>query len=131
MLNYGSLFSLMESAPKLLTDTYGRVSHPYDWLLGVFQWTIGLAIFFCGIVGLEGASLVLLSKVSPARFFRIGTVTTFLACGARIAANLQIVFVDLSHKLINTDIVDSILIPLLLASFVVAYLVKQHFFFLM
>jgi len=45
--------------------------------------------------------------------------------------DLQVFMIELSHKLINTDIVSSLVIPLLLTCFFVGYFVKKHFFFLM
>jgi hypothetical protein len=56
---------------------------------------------------------------------------TFASLAARVLGDIQILFVGLSHRLINTDIVNSLVIPLLAASIVAYYIVKKHFFFLM
>ena len=41
-----------------------------------------------------------------------------------------IVIVGLSHQLINTDIINSVVLPLVAACIVAIYIVKKHFFFL-
>ena len=135
MINYGSIASLAIEVPELFKNTVGRPNHPYDWRLGVFQYLVGLAIVFCGLIALEGASLSLASKTSPANirsvFINVGTITTFLGFVARLIADAQIVFVDLSHKVINTDIVNSLVVPSLLMCFLLSYVINRHFFFLM
>ena len=135
MINWVSLFSLAAQAPELLTNTSGRITHPYDWKLGRIQYVVGLTITFVGLVSLEGAALSLLSKVSPPRLRSVvlnsGTIVVFLGLIVRILGDLQIFMIELSHKLIYTCIVNSLVIPLLLACFFVGYFVKKHFFFLM
>lgn len=112
----------------------GSPSTRYDWKLGIFQYTFGLAITFVGLTAVDGSNLSLLSKMSPQRlrglFLNIGTITTFLSLFARLSAD-AVVMVDLSHKLINTDIVNALVIPLFLVCFVPIYLVKKHYFFLL
>jgi hypothetical protein len=135
MINWVSIYTLAHHVSGLLVDIAGMPSHPYDWKVGVFQYTIGLVFVFVGLVSLEGAILSLLSKISPANSrsvaMNVGTLVTILGLGARLLADLNILVVDLSHKLINVDIVNSLLIPLLLGSFVLSFFVKKHFFFLM
>jgi hypothetical protein len=134
MLNWESLFSLIYRVPALLTDLEGREEQRYDWRLGLFQYTIGLSIVFAGLVSLQSASLALLSKTSPMlRSFMLnfGTITTFLFLGARFAADTQIIMVDLSHKLINTDLVNSLAIPLLICCVILMHVVKKRYFSLM
>jgi hypothetical protein len=135
MVNWESLFSVATRAPQLFADTNGRPSHPYDWKIGVLQYTIGLTIVFTGMTALEGASLSLLSKVSPVNtrsiIINVGTMATFLGQAARLMGDFQIVMIDLSHMVINTDIVNSLVLPLIVACFLLTYLVNKHFFFLM
>lgn len=135
MINWEKLFSLATRIPELLSDLPGRENQRYDWKVGVFQYVIGLTTVFVGLVAVESANLSLLSKVSPVRFksvfLHVGTLATLLSLIARLAADLQIFMVDLSHKLINTDIVNALVIPLFLASFAIAYFVRRHYFFLM
>ena len=134
MVNWKSLFSLMSRAPNLLTDTNGHLYH-YDWELGVYQYSFGLLIVLIGLTALEGSSLSLLSKCSPVHarsiFVHVGTIATFVGLVARSLGDFQIVMVDLSHKLINTDIVNALVVPLLFGTLVIAYVVNKHFFFLM
>lgn len=121
----------------LLTDTEDADNDPqqYDWKFGLPQYVCGLIVTFVGLTALDGANLSMLSKVSPQRLrsavINIGTITTVLTLAARLAADLQILMVDLSHKLINTDIVNSLVIPLVLACLVLVFVVKQHYFFLL
>jgi len=135
MINYGSIASLAREVPELFANTLGMPSHPYDWRLGVIQYSVGLTIVFFGLIALNGASLSLLSKTSPVNnrsvFSSVGTITTLLGFAARLMADGQILFFDLSHRVINTDIVNSLVLPLLVVCFLLSYVVNKHFFFLM
>lgn len=135
MINFGSIASMLTHAAELFANTQGRPSHPYDARLGVVQYTLGLTAVSIGLVALDGASFSLLSKASPANIRSIygqsSTVATFLALFTRVLANTQILVFDLSHRTINTDIVNSLIVPLLVVCFVLAYVVNKHFFFLM
>lgn len=129
------MFSLAKRRQNLFADVDGGLNHPYDWKVGVFQYIIGLTIVFVGLVSIEGAALSLVSKLSPVNtrslIVNVGTTATFLGLAARIMGNFQIVAVDLSHKLINVDIVNSLVVPLLLASLLLRYFIGKKFFFLM
>jgi len=135
MINFSSIASLATHALELFANTEGRPSHPYDNRLGVVQYTVGLTIASLGLMALDGASLSLLSKTSPASirsiFVQSSTIATFLSFIARLMADGQILVFDLSHRLINTDIVNSLIMPTLFFCFALAYLVNKHFFFLM
>lgn len=134
MVNWLSMFNLAARVPNLLMDTQGRMPQIYDWGLGRFQFVIGLSVAFLAVIAVDGANLSLLSKVSPQRLrsivINIGTIVSFLSLTARLMADFQILMVDLSHKLINTDIVNALVIPLILMCFVFIYFVKKHYFFL-
>jgi hypothetical protein len=137
-INWESLFSIVLLRENLFADVSDRTTHPYDGNFGVWQYVVGGTIALVGLVALEGAALALFSKVSPipssARSMMVlqaGTMVTFLGLATRIVGNLQIVAIDLSHKLINTDIVNSLVIPLILACLVLRYLVIKHYFYLM
>lgn len=134
MLNWAALFSLISRAADLL-ETVSHQSLSYDWKFGVLQYIIGLVIVFAGISSLEGASLALLSKCSPINarsvFMHTGTFATLLTMFARLLGDLQIVMVDLSHTLVNADIVNALVIPLLFGCLVVTYVINKYFFFLM
>jgi hypothetical protein len=134
MINWLSLFSLAAKFPILLDQSNSRHNHPYDWRFGPIQFVCGLTSIFVGLVALEGATLSLLSKVSPPRLrsvvINVGTIATFLGLVARLLGDSQILMVGLSNRLINMDIINSLAVPLLLASCVAAFLLKRHFFFL-
>ena len=61
----------------------------------------------------------------------IGTVTFFISCAARILADVQVFCLTLSDRLIDSDLVNSLVIPLLIGALIVRYVVKRDFFFLM
>lgn len=136
MFNWVSAFSLASRFPSLLSDMDERQHHhPYDWRLGVIQYVAGFTMVFVGLTAMGGASLSLLSKVSPAHLrsvvIQVATLTTFLTMAARLAADVQVLMIGLSHKLINADIVNALAVPLFLISFVVAIVVKRNYFFLL
>jgi hypothetical protein len=134
MINWVSLFSLATKVPILLDESNSRHNHPYDWRFGSIQFVVGMTTIFVGLVALEGATLSLLSKVSPPRLrsvvINVGTIATFLGLTARLLGDTQILMVGLSHRLINVDIINSLAVPLLVASFIFFYFLKRQFFFL-
>lgn len=118
MINYESMFSLVRRAPKLLsnvetfmTSETPTTQQPYDWKFGVIQYVVGLTITFVGLISMEGAALSLLSKLAPLRLrsivINLGTISVFLCFTARILGDAQILFVGVSHRLINTDMVNA------------------------
>jgi hypothetical protein len=135
MFNWVSMFSLASRFPSLLLDTAGRQHHDYDWNVGMVQYLVGFTLAFAGLTSLEGATLSMLSKISPPHLrsvvINVGTLASVLTMAARLLADVQLTMVGLSHKLINTDIVNSLVVPLFLASFVVIYFVRQNYFFLL
>lgn len=98
--------------PNLLSETEEQSSsHPYDWKVGIFQFCIGLPIAFMGLIAMQGSALSILSKLSPPRFRGVavhtGTMVVFVQFVAFLIADLQLFFVALSHRLINTDILNA------------------------
>lgn len=89
---------------------------------------------FVGIVSAEGAALSLLSKTSPPHLksvvWNMGTITVFVGLFGRCVADFHIFAVEMSNKLINIDIVNSLVIPLLIGVFVCRHLVRKKYFFL-
>ena len=132
MINWQSMFALAQLFPSLLSDTPGRLSHPYDGKLGVLQYVIGLILVYASFVALEGATLSLLSKLSPINvrsiIINVGTVSTFTCLIARILGDAHIIAIDVSHKLINADLVNALVVPLMLLSIWISYLIKKNFF---
>lgn len=135
MVNWGSVFAMVVNLKILFTETKDMRHHYYDWLLGIPQYIIGFIVTFAGLKALEGASRSLLSKVSPPNLrnmmTNVGTVVTLVGLVAQFLANFQIVAVGLSHRVINTDIVNSLVMPLLIGWIVAYYFVRKHYFFLM
>ena len=135
MVNWGSLFAMATNLSILFNEAKGARRHHYDWLLGIPQYVVGFLFTFAGLKALDGASRSLLSKVSPPNLknimMNVGTIVTLAGLVAQFLANFQIVAVCLSHRVINTDIVNSLVIPLLVGSIVAYYLVRKHYFFLM
>lgn len=135
MFNWSTMVSLVSKNILHMVDNTPPVNHPYDWRLGVFQYTTGLTMAFVGLIALEGAAYSLLSKCSPlnARSAAIhtGTLAALLTIVARLVGDAEIVMVDLSHRWINADIVNALAMPLLFGCMIMTYIVNKHFFFLM
>jgi hypothetical protein len=138
MVNWGSVFALIPKVRKLFQESEAERHHQYDWFVGVFQYPIGFTLCFAALHSLEIASRSLLGKVSPVssggRSWNndfVFVVVTFVRLFAQLFANCQITMVVLSHRVINTDIVNALIIPMLIAGIVAAFFVRKHFFFLM
>lgn len=138
MINYGSFLELALQIKELMSETEDKQrGSQYDWLVGIIQYFVGFSVTFFGLTALDSAALSLLSKVSPPRLrtssasLQLGTIVTFVTLLARVIADLQILMIGLSHRLINTDLVNSLVLPLLVGCFVIGHFVRKHFFFLM
>lgn len=135
MVNWGSVFAMVGNLKNILTVTLDSRVHHYDWLLGIPQYLVGFIVSFVGIKALHGASASLLSKVSPPHMGHVttslGTIVTFSGLIAQSLANFQIVAVGVSHRVITTDTVNSLVFPVLIGCIVAYYFVKMHYFFMM
>ena len=135
MVNWQSMFAMAELLPSVFALTDGRPRHLYDWKLGIFQYVIGLILVYSCLVALEGSSLSLLSKLSPSNtrslIVNVGSMATFLGLIARFLGDFQIVMIDLSDMIISMDIVNALVVPLILACFLLSYLIRKHFFILL
>ena len=137
MINFGSILTLAYQISDLFAETEKQRDRKYDWLLGIVQYFVGFTVTFLGLTAIDGATLSLLSKVSPPRIrsssvaLQLGTIVSFVSLAAKVLANLQILVIGLSHRVINTDMVNSLVIPLLIVCIIVAHFVRKHFFFLM
>ena len=111
LINWTSCFSLAQRVPNLLTESQNNQhTNTYDWSFGVFQYLFGVTVTYAGLVAVESATLSLLSKLSPLRHsvvLNLGTVVVVIGFLARIVADLQLLSVVLSHRLINTDIINT------------------------
>ena len=101
----------------------------------MIQYCVGLPVAFMGFVAMNGSALSILSKLSPPKFRGVGvntsTIVVFVGFIARLIGDFQLFCVGLSHRLINTDIINAAAIPLMLAAFAVLLIVKRYFFYLM
>eukprot|EP00934_Nitzschia_sp_Nitz4_P002918 Nitzschia sp. Nitz4//scaffold9_size221794//76701//80874//NITZ4_001339-RA/size221794-snap-gene-0.181-mRNA-1//-1//CDS//3329560980//2908//frame0 len=135
MVNWGSVFAMVANLKLLFTETLQNREHVYDWLLGIPQYVIGFFVSFTSLKALEGSSRSLLSKVSPPYskhiLTNLGTMATFGGLLAQFLANIQILGVGVSHRVINADIVNSIVVALLMGCLVSHFFIRKHFFFLM
>jgi len=134
MFNYVSFINLMIHIRSIFVKTTEKAYHPYDWIFGTVQYLCGLLISFVGITSLEPCVLSLMSKSLPSKSKSIavngGSILTILSLTARVLGDMHILIVGLSHRLINTDILNSLVMPLLLACLVAGYVVQRNFFFL-
>jgi hypothetical protein len=137
MVNWGSLFDLIPNLRKLFEENQAERHHHYDWLLGVGQYVVGGTMSFGALRAIDIASRSLLSKMSPPSPKRprnqnhVCILVTFVGLFSQFVANSQILMVVLSHRVINTDIVNALIIPILIACSVAYYFVRKHYFFLM
>ena len=135
MVNWGSLFALIPNIKNLFKENGSNRRHHYDWMLGVGQYIVGFIITFTALRALGIASRSLLSKVSPPNLqnvvINLGTIVTFLTLFSQMFANVYISSIVLSHREINIDILNSLLTPSLIATLLMCYLVRKHYFFLM
>ncbi len=135
MLNWGSLFALIPNIKNLLKEDRSNRHHHYDWMLGVGQYIVGFIITFTALRALGIGSRSLLSKVSPPKMnnviVNLGTIVTFISLFSQLFANFYISSIVLSHREINTDILNSLLMPSLIAAFLMYHLARKHYFFLM
>lgn len=133
--NWVSIVYLATRYSKLLEEVEQGPGHDYDWNLGIAQFIIGLCLIYTGGKSLEGAALSMLSKISPPNLrsivINVGTMVTFLTALARLLADIQVSMVGLSNKLINTDMVNAVALPLLVVSITALFVVRRHFFFLL
>ena len=132
MINWEEMVNVASHIRHLFDEGMYGTYHPYDWGFGVYQYLIGLTISYVGVVSLEGAALSLMSKIYPPRprYISCGSLVTFVSLMARILANIHVLIVGLSHRVVNTDIVNSVMLPLIGACIAGIYVVRKHFFFL-
>ena len=135
MLNWASLVNLSVHIRNLMEEAEYTNYHPYDWIFGPYQYLAGLCISFFGMMSLEPTTLALMSKVAPSRMRSVaincGSIVTIVSLAARCIGDMHILMVGLSHRLINVDIVNSLIFPLIIGCIAAVYIVRRHFFFLM
>jgi len=131
MINWVSIVSVARRIDSLLNDTSARHQHLYDWGLGVYQYTLGYTVAVIGLVSLRATAFAMLSKLSPPEVLQVGAITTLLTYCGRIGATIQVLTVGFSHKVINLDFVNSLMVPLFVAAVAATLLVNRHYFLLL
>ena len=137
LINYRALFILFKDTRDIFrqeTPDRPLPAYYYDWNLGNFQYFFGVVVIFISAVCLEGLSLSLMSKISPDKLNRFpvncSVMAPFISCLGRIFGDTAIVAVSFSHRVISTDIVNSICFILLCLCCCCYHVVKRHYFFL-
>jgi hypothetical protein len=137
MVNWGSLFALIPNIRILFEENLYERHHQYDWLLGVAQYILGFASTSMSLRALEMSSRSLLSKVSPPSISRnwnynyLSVVVSFAGLISQLLADSQITMIVLSHRVINTDVVNALIFPVFVVCCIAYYFVRKHFFFLL
>jgi len=135
MVNWGSLFALIPNMQNLFKEDRENRRLQYDWMLGVVQYSIGFIITFTALRSLGVASRSLLSKVSPPNLqnivINLGTIVTFVSLFSQLFADLYIASIVLSQREIDIDILNSLLMPISIATLMIYYLVRNRYFFMM
>lgn len=136
MVNYEALLVLLLHLRDVFRWAEGEDDRPttnYDWSLGIAQYIVGTFVIMASITAIEGCTLSLMSKVAPAKLERainLGLIVSLIRPSTRFVADVFILLVGLSRRIINTDMINSLSLVLICACCAVYYLVKRHYFFL-
>ena len=132
MLNYEAIFLLIRGIIK--NEKKWIMPAIYDDLFGLLQYIVGFCILFVSASFIESSSLTLMSKVSPLHLRRYSIDNSFvvivLSLLGRFMGDLLISAVDVSSWVFCSDIINSLLLPLLIGFVAANYLVRKHYFFL-
>ena len=136
LINYEALFVLCKDFQHLFRweSTDSPLTTYYDWNFGLAQYCSSATVIFCSCIALEGLSTTLMTKVSPEKLNKspcnCSVIGPMLFCLCRFLGNQLIVFVGFSHRMINTDMVNSLAFILLGICFFCFHIVRKHYFFL-
>ena len=137
IVNYEALLVLLIHLRDVFREAQGNADRPttyYDWSLGVVQYVVGTLVIMASVTAIEGCTLSLMSKVAPSKLesstLNLGLIVSLIRPLTRFMADVMILIVGLSHRIINTDIINSLSLVLICACCVVYYIVKRHYFFL-
>lgn len=132
MINYEAVFLLMRNIIK--NENEWVMPSIYDNVFGILQYIIGFFIVFTSVTFLESATLTLMSKVSPVQLKRYSIDNSFIVIAVsllgRLVGDLLISAVDVSSWVFCSDVINSMLFPLLIGFVAGEYLVRKHYFFL-
>jgi len=116
------------------TESGAQVTTYYDWGYGLIQYQIFIPIIFACAISLESLALTLLSKVSPEKLnkstINCSVVAPVVLYIGRLIGDGAICLVSFSHRVINTDMVNSISFVLIFVCICSFQLVKKYYFFL-
>ena len=137
IVNYEALLVLLFHLTDLFRKAEGEDDRPttyYDWSLGVMQYIVGSLVIMASITAIEGCTLSLMSKVAPPKLeskaINLGLIVSLIRPSTRFMADIFILLVGLSHRIINTDIINSLSLVLICTCCAVYFLVKRNYFFL-
>ena len=132
MINYEAIFLLIRN--MIRHEKKWVMPAIYDDIFGILQYLVGFCVVFVSVSFLESSTLTLMSKVSPLHLKRYSIDNSFivivLSLLGRIIGDLLISAVDVSSWIFCSDIINSLLFPLLIGYVAGEYLVRKHYFFL-
>ena len=132
MINYEAIFLLIRN--MIRHEKKWVMPAIYDDIFGILQYLVGFCVVFVSVSFLESSTLTLMSKVSPLHLKRYSIDNSFivivLSLLGRIIGDVLISAVDVSSWIFCSDIINSLLFPLLIGYVAGEYLVRKHYFFL-
>eukprot|EP00804_Cyclotella_cryptica_P014024 CCRYP_002501-RB/>CCRYP_002501-RB protein AED:0.04 eAED:0.04 QI:76/1/1/1/0.85/0.75/8/589/1746 len=132
MMNYEAIFFLVRNI--VYKKKNWVMPAIYDEVFGIIQYILGFIIIFVSMSFLESTTQILMSKVSPRPLKRYSIDNSFVVVAVsalgRLVGDLLIVAVDFSSSMFCSDIINSLLLPLLVGFVAGEYLVRKHYFFL-
>jgi hypothetical protein len=135
-MNFEALILMFQDLEHVFgsTESGSEFTTYYDWGYGSIQYKTFIPIIFTCAVSLDSLALSLISKVSPERLNKSTINSCIVAPMAmyigRLIGDGTICLVSFSHRVINTDMINSIsfvLIFLCVGSF---QLIKKYFYFM-
>lgn len=132
MVNYEAIYFLVRNVIK--NEKKWVMPAIYDDVFGIPQYILGFGVVFVSATFLESSTLTLMSKVSPLALKRYSIdnvfIVLFVSGVGRLVGDLLISAVDVSSWIFCSDIINSLLLPLLVGFVAGEYLVRKHYFFL-
>lgn len=135
IFNYQALYILSKDIQHIFSmrSTDGPLATYYNWDYGVIFYWASAAIIFASSTALEGLSLSLLSKLSPTKLndspMNCSVLAPFVGCLGRLVGDAMIVIVGYSHRIVDTDMVNSIAFILLGLCLCCLHMLRKNFFF--
>lgn len=135
LVNYQALYLLALDIDDLFNEKdQGTGQDSYNWNFGSFTYCVAMCILFVSFTSIEGLSANLLAKISSAKLnnsiINCGVISTVLACVFRLLGNTFILMASFTHHVIDTDLVNSITIMLMIVCYISFRVVRKNYFFL-